>query len=117
MVKVRNIVKLKNRRRTLRREGTKEENLLWWHVKGSRLGHKIRRQYSLGGYVVDFCCSTKKLVIELDGSVHNAIEAVEYDIIRDKYLKELGYTVLRFPNWKVDKNIDEVLNQIKLHLR
>lgn len=116
MPKVHNIHKLASRRKELRKNQTPQEDKLWWCLKDKRLGIKFRRQHSVGGYILDFYCSKKKLIIELDGKIHASKEAREYDEIRDKYFEELGYTVLRFTNLEVENDIKEILNRIKLYL-
>jgi len=52
---------------------------------------------------------THKLIIELDGEIHNTKEAKEYDAVRDKYFKELGYKTIRFFNREVENNSENVL--------
>ena len=81
------------------------------YLKGNQLGKKFRRQHSVGGYILDFYCSEKKLIIELDGEIHNSEGAKEYDAIRDKYFKDLDYKVLRFPNNEIEVNIEKVLDK------
>jgi very-short-patch-repair endonuclease len=115
-MEIHNIQKLKERRRELRRKSTPQENLLWEKLRNNKLGVKFKRQHSIGGYILDFYCSEKKLIIELDGEIHNTKEAKEYDEVRDKYFKELGYKTIRFLNSEVDNNLDDVLNKIKGHV-
>lgn len=55
----------------LRGSMTDAETLLWGYLKGSQLGAKFRRQHPIGIYIADFYCHQRKLIIELDGSVHN----------------------------------------------
>ena len=64
---VNNISALFYRRKELRNNATLEETLLWSKLKHSQLGLKFRRQHSIGGYIVDFYCPAKRLVIEIDG--------------------------------------------------
>jgi very-short-patch-repair endonuclease len=72
---------LKDRARKLRKDATKEENLLWYNFLRT---HKLqfRRQYIIGNYIVDFYCHVAKLVVELDGSQHCELGKIEYDRIR-----------------------------------
>jgi very-short-patch-repair endonuclease len=91
-----NIQNLRDRRRELRRESTKTEQILWFQLRNSKLGVKFKRQHSIGGYITDFYCQKYKLIIEIDGEIHNTPKAKEYDKVRDKYFRELGYKVLRF---------------------
>jgi len=104
---------LKERRRELRQNQTSVEEELWFELRHSKLGFKFKRQHSIGGYILDFYCSEKKLIIELDGEVHNTKEAKEYDVVRDKYFKELGYKTIRFLNREVEGDIEKVLEKIK----
>lgn len=107
-----NIFELTDRRRELRQKATPQEKLLWEKLRNRKLGFKFKRQYSIGGYILDFYCAEKKLIIELDGEVHSTKEAKEYDAVRDKYFRELGYTTVRFLNKEVEENTEEVLNKI-----
>ncbi|KKQ77534.1 MAG: hypothetical protein A3A96_02435 [Candidatus Zambryskibacteria bacterium RIFCSPLOWO2_01_FULL_39_39] len=104
---------LKERRRELRQNSTKTEEILWWYLRDKKLGVKFKRQHSIGGYILDFYCPEKKLIIELDGEIHNTKEAKEYDAVRDKYFKELGYKVLRFKNRELENDTEKVLDRIK----
>ena len=76
-------------------------------------GRKFRRQHSIGNYIVDFFCSEEKLVVELDGEVHNNSVNGAYDDERTKNLKKLGFTVIRFENKNVFEQPDMVLEAIK----
>ncbi len=62
---------------------------LWFYLRKKQLGVKFRRQHGIGKYVVDFFCSERKLVIELDGDSHFSIEAQKYDEIRNLFIKKL----------------------------
>jgi very-short-patch-repair endonuclease len=74
------------------------EAVLWNKLKSKNLdGRKFRRQHSIGKYIVDFYCPSEKLIIELDGDPHGDPVQVWKDTIRDKYLEELGFTVLNHP--------------------
>lgn len=106
-----------DRRRELRKEQTPTEEKLWSYLRNKGLKVKFKRQHSIGGYIADFYCAEKKLVIEIDGSIHSKQEAKEYDEARDKYLKELGFTTLRFWNREVGNDILGVLNKIKNYLK
>jgi len=75
-------------------------------------GLKFRRQHGIGPFIVDFYCNQYKLVVELDGEIHNEIEVQRYDHERQKYLEDAGYVVLRIPNDIVMTNPDEALRRI-----
>ena len=100
-------------RRNLRVESTQAEEVLWQHVRNGKLnGLKFKRQHSIGNYIVDFYCSSKRLIIELDGEVHNSKEQKEKDKLRDQNLTEMGFQILRITNDQVLFAIDEVKNLI-----
>ena len=113
MSKIHNNRILKERRMELRRKETSSEEKLWFELRNNKLGEKFKRQHSIGGYILDFYCAKKKLIIELDGEIHNTKEAREYDAVRDKYFKELGYTTLRFLNREVEDDVEKVLDGIR----
>ena len=113
MVKIHNIQRLSDRRKELRKNQTPQEEKLWWYLKDKRLGYKFRRQHSVGGYILDFYCPEKILIVEVDGEIHKTSEAREYDAIRDKFFNDLDYKVLRFKNDEVDKDIKKVVEKIK----
>lgn len=102
----------KERRIELRQKATTSEEKLWFCLRNNKLGVKFKRQHNFGGYILDFYCANKKLIIELDGEIHGSLEAKEYDIVRDKFFKELGYLTLRFLNKEVESNIENVLKKI-----
>jgi very-short-patch-repair endonuclease len=66
------------------------------------------------GYIADFCCPEKKLIIELDGGQH--LEQREYDDQRTTHLASFGYKVLRFWNGEISENLDGVLEAIYAEL-
>jgi very-short-patch-repair endonuclease len=115
---VHNSQKFLDRRRELRQNQTKAEEILWFELRNNKLGAKFKRQNSIGGYIADFYCQKHKLIIELDGKVHDSNEAQEYDEVRDKFFVSLGYKVLRFRNDEVEDKfkIEEVLEKIKSNL-
>jgi very-short-patch-repair endonuclease len=105
---------LKPIRSILRNESTSAEAALWDLLKLKKLdGRKFRRQHSIGKYIVDFYCPSEKLIVELDGNPHGNYIQIEKDIIRDRYLEELGLTVIRFENKSVFQEHEFVLNEIK----
>ena len=101
----------------LRKKQTKAEEYFWELVRNRKfLGLKFRRQHQIGPYIADFYCDSKKLIIEIDGKVHNTREQKQKDLKRDKYLTSLGNKVLRFSNADVINNIEYVFDKIKLNL-
>jgi very-short-patch-repair endonuclease len=80
------------RERSLRREQTESERVLWARLRDRCLaGFKFRRQHRIGPYFADFVCVAFHLVIELDGSQH--LDQVDYDIVRSQFLQSQGYRV------------------------
>ncbi|MBI2436872.1 MAG: DUF559 domain-containing protein [Candidatus Magasanikbacteria bacterium] len=108
------------RRKDLRNHSTDSEIKLWQRIKGEQLGVKFRRQFNILYFIVDFYCHTHKLVIELDGWFHNLEEQMKKDAHKDRELRKLGYTVIRYQNsdityrlnWVVD-NIWETVEDLK----
>lgn len=99
----------------LRRDMTDAEQRLWYHLRAHRfLGLKFKRQKPIGPYIVDFVCTERCLVIELDGGQHQ--QQAEYDHQRDRYLQDRGYRVLRFWNHQVLAETEAVLEQIRLEI-
>lgn len=104
---------LESFRKDLRNNSTSAEAFLWKYLSKSQLeGRKFRRQHSIGNYIVDFYCPKEKLIIELDGEVHNQPKAIEYDEERTKYLNNLGFVVIRFENKMVFDHLPSVLKEI-----
>ena len=95
----------------LRRNMTPSERQLWKVLSGKKLGYKFRRQQAIGGYIVDFVCMEKKLVIELDGGQHAECKA-GHDQQRTGFLKQNGYTVLRFWNNEIAESLEGVVDVI-----
>ena len=102
--------------RTLRRNMTREERRLWYGFLKS-LPVTVNRQKTIGPYIVDFCCFSAGLVIELDGSQHYEEQGKISDEARDDYLRSLGLRVLRYSNRDVNQNFagvcEDILNAIR----
>jgi len=101
-----------NRRnaRKMRRAMTEAELKLWNEVRAHRLMNlSFRRQLPIAGYIVDFACPDKKLIVEVDGSQHGGSAR---DAVRDRALSNLGWTVLRFWNDDVLRDMDNVCRHI-----
>jgi very-short-patch-repair endonuclease len=78
------------------------------------LGFKFRRQQALGRFIVDFYCREAKLVIEVDGPVHD--HQPEKDSVRQATLEQLGLRVLRFSNDEIHTSMEKVLAAIAAQL-
>jgi very-short-patch-repair endonuclease len=97
----------------LRQEMTSAEKVLWKCLRNRKLnGLKFRRQHPLDIFIADFYCHEKKLIIELDGGIHDTLEQKEYDEGRSFELKEKGFQILRFKNKEVLNNIEDVVQTI-----
>ena len=100
--------------RKLRNAPTEAEKYLWSVLRAKSLGVKFRRQAVIGRYIVDFVCFEKKLVVEVDGGGHCASQG---DIIRDEWLNDQGFEVLRFWNNDVFANLEGVFQKIEERLK
>ena len=100
--------------KNLRVNSTDTEKYLWKYLRGRQLeGIKFRRQHSVGKYIVDFINLESKIIIEVDGGQH--LENKK-DKLRDRWLEEQGYEVLRFWDNEVLKNIEGVMESIRMKL-
>jgi len=99
--------------RQFRKHATPAEKLLWEKLRNRRLsGYKFVRQIRKGQYIVDFCCREEKLIVEVEGGIHERSGQKEYDATRFEELDVRGFRVLRFSNDEVMNNIDNVLDRI-----
>jgi very-short-patch-repair endonuclease len=110
--KLRNVsTELRNTARALRHTMTPAEATLWEAIQDNKLaGLKFRRQHPLEKFILDFYCALHRLVIEVDGPIHD--EQQEHDAERTQILESLGYRVLRFRNEEVLHNLPDVLKRI-----
>jgi very-short-patch-repair endonuclease len=98
------------RARRLRRESTVAERLLWAELR--KLNLNFRRQAPIGRFVVDFVQHAAKLIVEIDGPIHDLSEKQLSDITRTKWLESQGYRVLRFPEATVRNDLYSVADRI-----
>ena len=105
------------RARSLRREMTLPEGLLWRELRLRPEGFKFRRQHPIGPVVVDFYCPAAKLVIEVDGEAHGMGDNPRRDIERDAWLRREGLRVLRIPASDVLRDLVSVVTQILAECR
>ncbi|GLS33018.1 hypothetical protein GCM10007937_47280 [Mesorhizobium albiziae] len=97
----------------MRRVMTDAELKLWNELRAHRLmGLGFRRQVPIAGYIVDFACSAKTLIVEVDGSQHADAERSDADEARTRRLEQDGWTMLRFWNGDVLADIDGVCQHI-----
>ncbi|MDR0792158.1 MAG: DUF559 domain-containing protein [Chitinophagaceae bacterium] len=97
----------------LRKNMTDAEKLLWNYLKTGVNGLKFRRQHPIGMYIVDFYCHKVKLIIELDGSIHDKEEIKKHDEVREDDLRKWGYNILKFRNEILFTGIEKILFTIK----
>ena len=103
----------RSRARSMRKRMTDAELKLWNEVRAHRLmGLGFRRQFPIGSYIVDFACPSKRLVVEIDGSQHGEDDIAQSDAVRTCFLEQEGWTVLRFWNHDVLRDIDGVCMHI-----
>lgn len=107
--------KLKPLARQMRHEPTPAEDALWQRLRNRRVaGAKFRRQYAIERFIVDFVCLEHRLVIEVDGAIHD--QQQEYDALRQSFIESQGFRVIRFTNGDVLKSIDAVIETIGEYL-
>ncbi|MGA2290727.1 endonuclease domain-containing protein [Bradyrhizobium sp.] len=105
--------KLRSNARTLRRNSTDAERILWSELRDHRLnGAGFRRQVPIANYIADFVCHAARLVIELDGGQHFSDQAEQADARRSAVIEAKGFQVLRFSNHDVMTNRAGVLETI-----
>ena len=102
---------------TLRHSMTEPEKILWNYLKQKPQGYKFRRQHAISKYIADFYCHSLKLIIEVDGGVHNRKEVSENDKVRQCFLESEGIRFLRFKNEDVLQKIEEVISEIEMFLK
>jgi len=103
---------LKGFARENRKHMTEAESVLWNCLKSNQLGHKFLRQHIIGDYIVDFLCRDASLIIEVDGGYHAERNQHDDDMIRQRWLGENGYKVIRFSNEDVLLDIKNTIQII-----
>ena len=100
----------------LRKNMTPQEKKLWYQYLKH---HPIRfyKQRIILSFIVDFYCSSAKLVIEVDGAQHYTSQGLAYDKERSILFKEFGIKVIRFSNSRIDHDFDEVCKEIDHEIR
>ncbi len=90
------------------------QEALWERLRDRKfLGLKFRRQVPIGPYVADFYCHERKLVLELDGGVHDGERQKVHDGNRDANLKALGFRIVRFTNDELLEDPDSFLDKVR----
>jgi leucyl-tRNA synthetase len=98
----------------MRENPTDAEKILWEKLKSKNISYKFRQQHLIDDFIVDFVCLSKKLIVEVDGKIHDSQE--EQDLARTSVLKDKGFKVIRFTNDEVIQDVENVLAQIKREL-
>jgi very-short-patch-repair endonuclease len=102
--------KTKKIRQYLRNNMTKWEVRLWNDLKGKKMfGFKVRRQYGIDNFVIDFYCPELKLAIELDGDVHYFQKKAETDFRKEILLAEEGIELIRLKNENLEEDYESVV--------
>ena len=103
----------KRKAQYLRRNQTFAEGLLWKLLSSRKLDSlKFRRQHPIDNYIVEFYCKEKRLIIEIDGPLHEDVEKKMKDNLRQKYLESKGYKIIRFKDTEITGDIDNILTRI-----
>ena len=101
------------RARELRKNMTEAEKTLWKKINEKQInGWQFRRQHPISHFIADFYCHAARLVIEVDGGIHNADEQKEKDKARNFFMTELGLTVFRLTNEEVENELERVVEKI-----
>ena len=105
--------KLKDFSRELRTHMTDAEKALWMKLRRKQCkDYQFYRQKIVGDYIVDFYCPRARLIIEVDGGQHHGLEERAQDRVRDRYLRDKGFAVLRFSDREVLIERESVLEKI-----
>jgi len=104
------------RAKALRNNPTHAEMILWSYLRQKPLGCKFRRQHPIANYVADFYSHELKMVIEVDGNIHNDNDVILKDMERQKDLEMRGISVLRFTNNEVEKYLETVIKKIENYI-
>ncbi|MGF2411155.1 MAG: DUF559 domain-containing protein, partial [Ferruginibacter sp.] len=97
-----------------RKDATVEEDIIWQEVRNRKIADcKFRRQHPIAGYIPDFVCLEKRLIVEIDGGYHNEADQIKFDTARESWLAEQGFTMIRFTNDEVNNALKTVLKNIE----
>ena len=103
--------------RKLRNESTETEIYLWLKLKGKQMyGYDFHRQKPIDNYILDFFCYNLMLGIEVDGYSHEILEVYKKDIVKEKRMNELGITILRFSDFEVLRDMENVIRAIEFYI-
>ena len=103
--------------RKLRNESTETEIFLWLKLKGKQMyDYDFHRQKPIDNYILDFFCHELLLGIEVDGYSHEILEVYNKDIVKEKRMNDLGITILRFSDFEVLKDMENVIRAIEFYI-
>ncbi len=109
--------KLTQLAKKLRNESTQTEIYLWLKLKGKQMyGYDFHRQKPIDNYILDFFCYDLMLGIEVDGYSHEILEVYNKDIVKEKRMNELGITILRFSDFEVLRDMENVIRAIEFYI-
>lgn len=98
----------------MRGEMTTAEKSIWNLLSSKKMcGLRFKAQHPIDIFIADFYCHALKLVIEIDGEIHNSEERKEYDINKEAELDRFGIKVIRFTNKEVENDIEKVRKEIE----
>ena len=95
----------------LRNNMTEAEKMLWERLRKKQLGVRFKAQHPIERFIADFYCHSAKLVVELDGEIHDLQK--EYDIGREAEMEKYDIRVIRFKNQEVFEDIESVVERIR----
>ena len=101
----------------LRENQTHAEKILWNYLKNKPFGYNFRRQHPMSTYIADFYCHPLRLIIEVDGGIHETEWVKQYDKDRQEFLEDNGIFFLRFTNNDIEKNLIDVISKIEEYIR
>jgi 5-methyltetrahydrofolate--homocysteine methyltransferase len=108
---------LKEKAKEMRNKPTEAEKMLWNVLSNKGIeNYKFRRQHIVGEYIVDFICLEKRLIVEVDGAVHNDVSQIEHDKQRTECLESKGFKVIRFTNNQVLSDFFNTIEKIRKEL-
>jgi 5-methyltetrahydrofolate--homocysteine methyltransferase/ATP-dependent helicase HrpA len=101
------------RRRELRKNQTKAEQILWKKLRSKQFaGFKFRRQHGIGPYIVDFCSPSNSIVVEVDGDIHDLPDQTIIDRMRQQEIESLGFKIIRYHNKEILENLAPTLKDL-----
>jgi 5-methyltetrahydrofolate--homocysteine methyltransferase len=105
---------LKEKAKEMRNKPTEAEKMLWNVLSNKGIeNYKFRRQHIVGEYIADFICLEKRLIIEVDGAIHNDLAQIEHDKQRTEWLESKGFKVIRFTNNQVLSDFYNTIEKIR----